>query len=287
MERSPLPDASGRHDKGPQARILEETGRERLAELALEDDVPLPDTADREGYLGGDHVGYWLHGLGDALWLGQIAERHGVALGKDARILDFGCSTGRVLRHFPSVAPAAELRGVEINAGYVSWARTNLPPSTAIVQGTVIPGLPFPDAHFDLIYAGSVFTHIDEFEESWLAELGRVLRPTGVVVLTFHPQRLWGEMASDPNHFIRTRFLSTRTRMDPPGKAEISDADFQGDAPGGRVVFTNLDWPIHNLDVLHSHEWVQARWGQFFDVSEIVEHAHGNHQDAFVGRARP
>jgi SAM-dependent methyltransferase len=251
--------------------------------MALADDMPLPATDDREGYLGDDHLGYWLLGLGDALWLREIAQGRGIELGAGARVLDFGCATGRVLRHFATLAPGAELRGIEINTTYIAWCRDNLPPSVWISQGTVIPSLPFPDAHFDLVYAGSVFTHIDEFEEAWLVELRRVLKPSGVAVLTIHPERLWAEMAADPNHFIRSRFVSTRTRMDPPWIEPITDADFRGGLPGPRVVFTNLNWPVNNLDTIHSHQWVRERWGQIFDVVEIVEHGHGDHQDAVVG----
>jgi SAM-dependent methyltransferase len=286
-ERRELPDASGIQSKGPQAAHLHKADREWLVELALADDMPLPATADREGYLGDDHLGYWLYGLGDALWLKATVEQYGLTLDAGSRVLDFGCSTGRVLRHFRGLASEAELRGIEIASTYVAWARANLPSSIVISQGTVIPGLPFPEDHFDLIYAGSVFTHIDEFEETWLAELSRVLKPGGVAVLTFHPGRLWGEMVADREHFIRTRFLQTRTRMDPPGIEPVSDRNFVGDLPGQRVVFRNLDWPIHNLDTIHTHEWIRDRWGAIFKVEEIVERAHGDHQDAMVGSTRP
>jgi SAM-dependent methyltransferase len=280
-----VPDSTGRNDKGPQAALLRATDRSRIREFALADEMLLPATVDREGYLGDDHLGYWLLGLGDALWLREVAQERGVALGPGARILDFGCATGRVLRQFAFLTPGAELRGIEISTTYIAWSRQNLPSSVWITQGTVIPSLPFPDAHFDLIYAGSVFTHIDEFEEAWLLELRRVMKPTGVAVLTIHPGRLWNEMVSDPNQFLRTKVLSTRTKMDPPGTNPITDADFAGDLPGPRVVFTNLNWPINNLDTIHSHEWVRDRWGQIFDVVDIVEHAHGNHQDAMIGAA--
>ena len=285
LAERPLPDSTGRHDKGPQAALLRDADRAWLRELALSDDMPLPATEDREGYLGDDHLGYWLLGLGDALWLRGIAESRGIDLGPGSRILDFGCATGRVLRHFATLTPGAELRGIEINANYIAWSRENLPSSVWISQGTVIPSIPFPDEHFDLIYAGSVFTHIDEFEEAWLLELHRVLKPTGVVVLTVHPDRIWAEMAADPDHFIRTRFVSTRTRMDPPGIEPIDDATFSGELPGPRVVFTNLNWPINNLDTIHSHQWVRDRWGEIFEVVDIVEHAHGDHQDAMIGAA--
>jgi SAM-dependent methyltransferase len=286
-ERRELPDPSGIQSKGPQAAHLNETDRERLVEFALADDMPLPVTADREGYLGDDHLGYWLYGLGDGLWLRATAERYGITLGAGTRVLDFGCSTGRVLRHFRSLAPGAELYGIEITSAYVAWARANFPPSIVISQGTVIPDVPFPDDYFDLIYAGSVFTHIDEFEETSLLELRRVLKPAGIAVLTFHPGRLWREMVADRNHFIRTKFLDTRTRMDPPGVQPLGDPDFAGELPGERVVFRNLDWPVHNIDTIHTHVWIRSRWGAIFEIEEIVERAHGDHQDAMVGRHSP
>lgn len=46
----------------------------------------------------------------------------------------------------------------------------------------------FPDASFDLIYGTSVFTHIDkESQESWLAELDRLLRHCDPGGLDQHP----------------------------------------------------------------------------------------------------
>jgi ubiquinone/menaquinone biosynthesis C-methylase UbiE len=47
--------------------------------------------------------------------------------------------------------------------------------------------LPYPDAHFDGIYCLSVFTHLDETRQhEWLAELSRVLKPGGVLLLSVH-----------------------------------------------------------------------------------------------------
>lgn len=274
------------HDRGPQAALLEAADRSWLSELARGDECVLPAPGDREGYLAYDDIGYWLLGLGDAMWLVELARRHGIALGKGTVVLDLGCSTGRVLRHLRALAPDVELRGVEIANHCVRWARTHLPPWIQITQGTMLPVLPFPDAYFDVIYAGSVLTHIDAFEEAWLAELRRVLKPSGIAAVTFLPvETVWPQLVSDPEHFIRTYVLRTRTRMDPPGVEPITSATFEGDAPGQRIAFTDLETPGYNAIVMHSHDWVRSRWGEIFQISEIVEHAHGNYQDGMVATA--
>ena len=48
------------------------------------------------------------------------------------------------------------------------------------------PPLPYPDKSIDLIYACSVFSHFDaERQTRWLAELQRITRPGGYLLLTF------------------------------------------------------------------------------------------------------
>lgn len=270
------------HDLGPQAALLAAADRGWLNELASRDTLPLPASEDREGYLAYDDIGYWLLGLGDALWLAELARHHGINLGPGSAVLDLGCSSGRVLRHLGSVAPGVDLRGVEIATRCVRWARAHLPPWIQIAHGTLLPVLPFPDAHFDVVYAGSVLTHIDEFEEAWLGELPRVLKPSGIAAITFLPVSLWATLVDEPNHFIRTYVLETRTRMDPPGVAPITSDTFKGDPPGERIAFTAMDNPGYNVVMMHSHDWVRNRWGEFFQILDIAEHAHGNDQDAIV-----
>ena len=50
------------------------------------------------------------------------------------------------------------------------------------------PGQRFEDRYFDLIFCGSVFTHIEDTQQSWLLELGRVLRPSGRLFITVHDE---------------------------------------------------------------------------------------------------
>ena len=53
------------------------------------------------------------------------------------------------------------------------------------------PPLPLPDAHFDVVTAFSVFTHIDELDSPWLLELRRILKPGGLLDATIHDETTW------------------------------------------------------------------------------------------------
>src|SRR5204863_7451754 len=49
---------------------------------------------------------------------------------------------------------------------------------------TTAAHLPFEDRFFDLVYCGSVFSHMGEMCDAWLLELARVIRPGGTLYLT-------------------------------------------------------------------------------------------------------
>ncbi len=100
-----------------------------------------------------------------------------------ANVLDYGCGCGRVLRHWRDVK-GPRFVGCDYNPEFVAWVRANLPFVTA-VQNDLAPPLPFEDGAFDLVYANSVFTHWPEaLQSKWMAELRRVLRPTGILLMT-------------------------------------------------------------------------------------------------------
>jgi ubiquinone/menaquinone biosynthesis C-methylase UbiE len=249
--------------------------------MAQRDGFPIPAPEDREGYFGELHLDYWLSGLGDVLLLRAIAERMDRPFGTGQRLLDFGCASGRVLRHAHVLAPELDLYGVDIGRHNVEWARRHLPAAIAIAQGTVIPSLPFEDGSFDVVYAGSVFTHIDQFEEAWLLELRRVLKPGGFALLTFHPERIWSDLR-DPTHPVAQTVAAARHRLDPPGIEPVSADVFDRPLPAERVVLTNVEYPVNNANVIHSHRWIRERWGRYLDVRDIIERAHGGHQDGAV-----
>ncbi len=102
------------------------------------------------------------------------------------RVLDFGCGSGRMIRWLHDVADSCEIWGTDISSRHIYWCKQNLSPPFHFATTTTYPHLPFPDGWFGLIYAGSVFTHIDDLADAWFLELARIIRPGGRLYVTLH-----------------------------------------------------------------------------------------------------
>jgi SAM-dependent methyltransferase len=116
----------------------------------------------------------------------EAAEDAGRRMPDVRRALDFGCSSGRTLRPLAAAWPDVEWHGVDPNEGAVAWAARHVP--GALFQPSPSdPPLPFPDAHFDLVYAISIWSHFNEWAaRAWLDEMWRLIAPSGLLVFTVH-----------------------------------------------------------------------------------------------------
>lgn len=118
--------------------------------------------------------------------LAGFAAEAGCSFAEAKRILDLGCGCGRTARHLPALTDA-EIYGVDYNPRLVDWCAKNL--KGKFSRNRLRPPLAFPDGYFDVVYLMSVFTHLrPETQRDWLAELRRVTRPGGVVLVTFHDE---------------------------------------------------------------------------------------------------
>ncbi|MGA2435137.1 MAG: methyltransferase domain-containing protein [Bryobacteraceae bacterium] len=119
----------------------------------------------------------------------SAAESVGRPLETCETVLDFGCGCGRTLAWLIERRPAVEFHGADVDSEAIEWCRGNFPPAKFAV-GAPLPPTPYADASFDLIYAISVFTHLgEEHHRLWLAELRRILRPSGILLITVHGER--------------------------------------------------------------------------------------------------
>lgn len=100
------------------------------------------------------------------------------------RVLDFGCGSARVLRHFIDQPAGTELHGVALDERCVAWVQTNLSPPLQVARSSPRPPLAFPSEHFDLVWAMSVFSHLSDSWAEWLLELHRVTRPSGRLIIS-------------------------------------------------------------------------------------------------------
>jgi SAM-dependent methyltransferase len=114
------------------------------------------------------------------------AAHAGAAPHDSTRGLDFGSSSGRVVRVLAAAWPAASWEGCDPNADAVAWGREHLP-GIGFFQSPQAPPLPRADGVYELVFAISIWSHFAaEPALEWLAEMRRVLTPGGLFVLTTH-----------------------------------------------------------------------------------------------------
>lgn len=232
-------------------------GRETLSvEAALDRDVSvLPRTEDREGYYGPNHFLYWASGLRDALECSEWMKQRGERLDS---VLDLGCASGRVIRHFHYQAGLSRVFGCDINRAHVDWINACLPAPIVAFQNTSLPHLPLPDASLDLVTAFSVFTHVEAFDTAWLMEIRRILRPGGVAWLTIHGDRTWSEI--QPNWP-----LYPALQQYPEYRAARSSPII----PKERLVFRLKSQGSYSSQVFYRYDYIQRHWGRYLNFLEI------------------
>jgi SAM-dependent methyltransferase len=158
------------------------------------------------------------------------------------RVLDFGCGSGRVLRHFLDEAEVAELHGCDIDAASIAWLQNTLSPPLHVFRNEEEPGLPFPDRHFDLIWTMSVFNVLTDTWSGWLCELHRVLREDGLLIATF---------------------------VGEGGSEFVAHEPWVEDRVGMNVFAYGVSWEVGGPMVLHSPWWIREHWGRAFDILEL------------------
>ena len=99
------------------------------------------------------------------------------------RVLDYGCGYGRQLAELSRLG-YCDLAGVDTSHAMVERARKQLPDLP--IDVCEAPRTPHPDAAFDAILLSAVLTCIarDEQQRATIAEIRRLLRPGGVLLLS-------------------------------------------------------------------------------------------------------
>jgi SAM-dependent methyltransferase len=102
------------------------------------------------------------------------------------RVLDAGCGTGGFLRALGGMRPELSLTGCEFDVYAASLARRK---GVAVSVGSV-HDLPFADRTFDAVVSADVLCHDGVAPAPALAQMRRVLRPGGLLVVNM-PAYMW------------------------------------------------------------------------------------------------
>jgi SAM-dependent methyltransferase len=128
----------------------------------------------------------------------SVVDRATLGLGRTPKqILEWGCGSGRVLRHIPRLIPGAAVFGCDYDEAAVKWASAHLSSVVTELNG-LNPPLRFDDDSFDCVFALSVFTHLSlDLHGTWLHEVERILEPGGVFVFTTHGDHFRPQLGAD------------------------------------------------------------------------------------------
>jgi len=137
---------------------------------------------------------------GDFVFVPERIPLFVAAIGRENRVLDLGCRSGALTKHF---LEGNSVVGLDVDAVALEKAAAfGIEP----VQANVEDPLPFDAESFDAVVAGELFEHL-QFPDALVTEIRRVLRTGGVLV------------GSVPNAFrvqSRLRFLRGDAPEDDP-----------------------------------------------------------------------
>lgn len=111
----------------------------------------------------------------------------GARPGAGDAVLDFGCSSGRVVRVLGAALPEARWLGCDPNADAVAWANEHLPVAEFFTSPLEPPLPELADGELAAAYGVSIWSHFDEGPAlRWIEEMRRVIRPGGHLIVTTH-----------------------------------------------------------------------------------------------------
>lgn len=188
----------------------------------------------------------------------------GVSLATIRDVLDFGCGCGRVVRPLQRRWPGRRIVGCDADANAIDWCQQNIE-GPQFILGHECPPLAFDSDSFDLVWCGSVFTHLDqEHQDLWLRELCRLLRPGGIFMASVHGPNCWEPRL--PKWTIE--------KLKREGMLFAKSADV-GEHPD----WYQVAW--------HTEEYIRAHWSIFFQIDNYIPKGLGNYQDLLVARKSP
>jgi len=212
--------------------------------------LPVPPPELRMWYATESDERFLEDGLAAATSIRAILAEHGVTFGADSVCADWGCASGRVLRHFAREAEVGEFWGLDQDEKYIMWDKANLSPPFKFLTSTDYPHLPFEDNTFSFFYGISVFTHIENYPDLWLMEIRRVLRRGGYALFTAHAE-------------------NTAAFFQETGKPNWIPEDIDLVEMGKHDAFVISHGEWYDKHVFYNTAFLRKEWGQYFEVVDF------------------
>ena len=253
-------------------------------------DPPVPPKEMWEGY-GLTENEYLESGRRHMSAMQQILAEAGARAQTLGNVLDLGCAAGRMIRFYPCDNEGSEIWGADINAKYVNWCQNHFPPPFLFVPITTLPHLPFEDNFFDLVYCGSVFTHITDLADAWFLEIRRVLRKGGLAYITIQ-DKLSMQILLD-NYASTGEVTASELNCEKPGGEPGTSAagtywihEFDKTLDLRSLDYASFSYeedPFSNI--FYDRQFLLEKWSRFSEIVSVTQQAYGC-QTALLCRKR-
>ena len=200
--------------------------------------------------------------------ISQIAEEVvGKPLGAMGPLLEWGSGCGRLSRHL--IRAGMDVTGIDIDGGAVAWCNEHLASQSTrarFLQCGLQPPTELPSNSFGVGIGISVITHLDEPSgDAWLAELARLLRPGGIMLLTTHGLNTFSHV-SDPQIFRKLQAGGMYSQRSSHLDSLLGDGQ------------------EYYRETFHSWKYIHEHWSEWFGVLDIRRGAHMGFQVLVVMR---
>jgi SAM-dependent methyltransferase len=187
-------------------------------------------------------------------------------------ILDFPCGSGRVLRFLRAMFPASNITASEIDPEMIDFCTKNFSSESFVSKPNF--GDLFLSKRYDLIWCGSLFTHINELNAiSLLNFFQRHLSEKGICIFTAH-----GNLSID---WMRNGVINYGL---PEDAVQSLIRNWQTSGYGFANYPDHLGYPSNYGISVASHQRMIdiARAVGGLKESMFIEHGWDNHQDVYA-----
>jgi ubiquinone/menaquinone biosynthesis C-methylase UbiE len=197
-------------------------------------------------------------------------------------ILDFGCGWGRVIRFFMKDVKPSKLHGCDPLEQMIKICRSQNRWCN-FTQINARPPTPYSENTFDLIYSFSVFSHLsEEMSDSLLAELTRILKPGGMLIVTTRSRDFIEHCAR-----LRKRSDLASIHWGPRSSAEafLDTTKSLSDYDNGKYCFSQL---VHEGEYTYwgdtaiSKQYVLKNWMKSLVFADYIDNQKYISQNAIV-----
>ncbi len=216
-------------------------------------DIVIPPVAMRVATIENDDPDlYLITGVKLATDFAMLAHKYKLSISGTKSILDFGCGVGRVARAWAPLT-SAKIHAVDVVRPFIEWCAENID-NVSFFSGEQLPPLPYSENQFDIVYAVSVFTHLDErYQDAWLSELKRITAPGGLLFCSFRSDK-----------WLQKRARKTFNNLLESGCFENGICFVKTDRH--REYFEDFYQGAY-----HTEHYIYDHWGRYFEILELIE----------------